>query len=351
MYISNTSEIGNSVGATSKTVSKSIFSFIASAVYSKGNNKNTYNYWLDSWLNYIKPNVKESTYIRYRNSIESHIKTDLGTLKIENINSQIIRDYLISKSECGKLDCSGGLSSRTVSELLTIIKSSFKYAQSEGAKVSCSFEYISIKLEKNVIRILSMEEEKRLMSVLTNDMDRFKLGIIICLYTGIRIGELCALRWENVFLNEKKLYITNTMQRLQTGNESGKKTKIQITEPKSRCSIRTIPITDTLFNYLATFKDSPSAFVLSGQENKLVEPRTMQNHFKRYLSDAQIKNINFHALRHTFATRCIESGFDAEVLSEILGHSSVSLTLDRYVHSSFEHKINNMKKFENSMHF
>ena len=128
-----------------------------------------------------------------------------------------------------------------------------------------------------------------------------------------------------------------------TGKSDGK-TKLIITEPKTKSSIRRIPLQNYIVDILSPFQASADAFFLTGKTDKYIEPRTMQNHFKRYLKDCHMKDINFHALRHTFATRCIELGFEVKSLSEILGHSSVNITLNRYVHSSFELKKQNMNK-------
>lgn len=179
------------------------------------------------------------------------------------------------------------------------------------------------------------------------DIDRYKLGIYICLYTGIRIGELCALQWKNISFTDSTLKVIHTMQRIQYENEySTHKTHIIITEPKSSSAIRTIPLPEFLTEKLRPFVANPNAFVLSGECTQHVEPRTMQNKFKAYLAEGGIEDANFHSLRHTFATRCVEIGFDIKTLSEILGHSSVKITLDKYVHSSLELKRSNMEKLQ-----
>ena len=197
------------------------------------------------------------------------------------------------------------------------------------------------------MRVLNKTEEGRLIQILTASEDRYKLGVLICLCTGIRIGELCALQWKNVSFSEKTLRIECTMQRLQYENEdSTTKTRVIITEPKSFAALRTIPLPDFLLERMKPYHESPNAFLLSGECKKYIEPRTMQNRFKSYLMESEIDDANFHALRHTFATRCVEIGFDIKTLSEILGHSSVKITLDKYVHSSLELKRNNMEKLQ-----
>lgn len=135
------------------------------------------------------------------------------------------------------------------------------------------------------------------------------------------------------------------MQRIQNTNiDAEAKTKVIITEPKSQCSIREIPLPQFIINIARQFQNNPQAYILSGEETKYVEPRTMQNRFKSLIVQSGIDDANFHALRHTFATRCIEVGFELKSLSEILGHANVNITLNRYVHSSFDLKCSNMNK-------
>ena len=137
------------------------------------------------------------------------------------------------------------------------------------------------------------------------------------------MGELCALRWEDISIGEKTIYVHQTMQRIQSEAEAGKKAKVVVTEPKSRCSVRKIPIPYQLATMIAQIQTSSYGYFLTGEDDNYIEPRTMQNHFKRALRKCAIAPANFHALRHTFATRCVELGFDVKSLSEILGHASV----------------------------
>lgn len=309
----------------------------------KGQEK--FEYWLDKWLTISRPRVKESTYIKYMNSIQNHIKPIFKNMNISDINTIILENFIYDKLTTGKLNSNEGLSPKSISEFLIIIKDTVRYAQSEGVNVKCQFDRISIKKKTNEVRVLTTEEEKRLIKTLFKDTDRYKLGVLICMFTGIRIGELCALKWKNISLIDKTLKVNKTLQRLQypTDNEITK-THIIITEPKSESANRTIPLQDNLIKIIESFYTKPDYYILTGSGKNYVEPRTMQNKFKSYLIESNINNANFHSLRHTFATRCIELGFDVKTLSEILGHSSVKTTLDRYVHSSMEAKRSNMNK-------
>lgn len=313
----------------------------------KTKDKEKYEYWLDAWLHAKRLGVKESTYIRYRNTIENHIKPDLGKYPINKISTSLMEQFVSRKLQNGRIDGNGGLSPKSMSDIMVIVKESFKYAQSYGVIVVCSFERISFKKNAQEMRVLSLLEEQRLLSVLFKDFDRYKMGVFICLYTGIRIGELCALQWKNVSLSENAIKIEYTMQRLQSENLNAlQKTRIIVTEPKSYAALRTIPLPEFVIDVIKPFAGSPNTYVLSGECKKIIEPRTMQNRFKTYLAEGKIEEANFHSLRHTFATRCIEAGFDVKTLSEILGHSSVKITLDKYVHSSMQLKRNNMEKLK-----
>ena len=191
--------------------------------------------------------------------------------------------------------------------------------------------------------VFTNSEQERLCEYLSLNLNHYNIGILLCLFTGIRIGELCALRWEDISISERTIYIHQTMQRIQRKNDD-KKTIIHISTPKSQCSIRTIPIPDNLIEMIIQFSTLQSGYFLTENDSKFVEPRTLQNHFKKVLREIDITDKNFHSLRHTFATRCVELGFDVKSLSEILGHASVNITMNRYVHPSLELKRENMQR-------
>lgn len=307
--------------------------------------KERYDYWIDAWLKSIKLKVRDSSYIRYRNLAHNHVKPYLGKYSIKQINTAIVEQYISQLLHTGRKDKRGGLSPETVSNILYIVKDSLRYAQSEGIVHGCILERLTIKRNISEMRVLSKQEEKKLLQTLLDEMDRYKLGVFLCLYTGIRLGELCALKWEHISLSEKTLSVKGTMQRLQWEDSAKQpKTHVIITGPKSSSALRIIPLPAFVVEPLSKFKCQEDAFLLTGKKAAYIEPRTMQNKFKTYLKRSKVADANFHSLRHTFATRCIEAGFDAKSLSEILGHSSVKLTLDKYVHSSMAQKRNNMEK-------
>ena len=304
-----------------------------------------YSEVLDAWLQSTRINIKESTYARYSHLIDTHIRSQLGKYQISKISTQLIEGFIENLLSCGRVDNNGGLSAKTVTDILTIVKSTIDYARYNNLVVSCNLSKLTIKKKDKEMRVLCQSEQDALIRVLIADMDLYKFGVLLSLYTGIRIGELCALQWEDLSITNSTLKVRKTMQRIQETNiGASSKTKIIITEPKSDCSIRDIPLPSFLVEIARQFRDHPKAYILSGVRGKYIEPRTMQNRFKTYVKESGISDANFHSLRHTFATRCVEVGFELKSLSEVLGHSNVNITLNRYVHSSFELKYSNMNK-------
>ena len=309
----------------------------------------TYSELLDSWLHSTQLNTKESTYARYTHLIDTHIKPKLGRYKLSGITTEIVESFIEQQLTEGRLDNTGGLAPKTVADILTIVKSTMEYARYKELPVLCNLSKLTVKKKEKEMRVLSQEEQKSLLDVLVDNMDLYKFGVFLSLYTGIRVGELCALQWEDFDIAHSTLRIRKTMQRIQdTENNAFSKTKIVITEPKSQCSIRMIPLPTFVIDKARQFTSNPKAYILTGNDH-YIEPRTMQNRFKAYVRECGILDANFHALRHTFATRCIEVGFEIKSLSEVLGHANVNITLNRYVHSSFELKTSNMNKLSLSV--
>lgn len=305
----------------------------------------TLNEALTLWLIYVQRNVKEATYARYHHLVETHIRPELGAYVIDRITPAVIENYINDLLAHGRLDGHGGLSAKTTTEILTIIKNVFNHAQYLGYGVTLPLSKINVKKKENPIRVLSASEQQQLERVLLTNVDSIKFGVLLSLYTGIRLGELCALRWNCVDLKLGVIRVQQTMQRIQNVDPADeRRTKIVFTDPKTQNSARTIPLPTALFLIASSFQSSPSSFVLTGSSEKYIEPRTMQNHFKKLIQESGITDANYHALRHTFATRCVEVGFEIKTLSEILGHATVNITLNCYVHSSFELKRQNMNK-------
>lgn len=294
------------------------------------------------WLSDISGSLKLSSINKYSDILRCYILPEFGEDEFSKITNQRIIDFT------SKLLTSGGkkqqgLTPSTVMEVLSTINNIRIYALKRDYTVSFSPECVTIKHSYKDIRVFSLEEERYLLNYLHANMNHTSLGILLCLFTGIRIGELCALKWDDFCLQEKKMHVRRTMQRIRVDGLENRKTEIQISEPKSICSVRTIPLPSAIMGLLNEFYTS-GAFFLTGKHEYFVEPRTVQNRFKAVLLSCKIPDANFHTLRHTFATRCIEIGFDVKSLSEILGHASVSITMNRYVHPTMALKSTNMEK-------
>lgn len=295
------------------------------------------------WLQNKKLHVKESTSNKYHNLLYSYVLPSFGKKQISSITCDFI------ESQCDELSISGGksgtgLSKKTIADILSVICNIMRFAARKGHDVSCDPFSIQIKHPIQEMRVLSLSEQDKLYKYLCQDIKPCNIGILLSLFTGMRVGEICALRWEDISFSEQTIFVHRTMQRVQNMNNSERKTKIVITTPKSSCSIRTIPIPENLLSILKSYKVVSTGYFLTNSDQSYVEPRTMQNRFKRALKNCSIENANYHSLRHTFATRCIELGFDIKSLSEILGHASVNITLNRYVHPSLELKRANMQR-------
>ena len=301
---------------------------------------------LDSWLADKKVGIKESTYVKYYNLINNHIKPSLGKYMVSDINSVLLNSFIAEKLKTGKRSKSGGLAEKTVRDIIAVIKSALRFAKDESLITEIDFKANLPRDKTKDKRVLTKDEQITLEKYLCTDINESKLGILLCMYTGLRIGEICALKWSDISLDENTLTINRTMQRIQTLNEDcSQKTKVCVSDPKSNCSKRVIPLSDFLAEKLKKFRPiNANSYFLTGKAEQYIEPRTYQNHFKTYIEASGIKDANFHRLRHTFATRCVEVGFDIKSLSEILGHANVNITLDRYVHPSFELKKSNMDK-------
>lgn len=297
----------------------------------------------DIWLESIRPQIKQSTYNKYKNLIHSYIISELNEIKISDLTVESLQRKCNHLLEHGGKE-GHGLSTKTVGDVLSLIRRLLSYAASIGYPVKCSGREFSIKQSAKEMCILCHSEQETLCQYLLQNRDEKNIGIFLCLFTGLRIGELCALKWDDISLENGTIYIHQIIQRIQIHDTPNKKTAVLIMTPKSKCSIRTIPIPSNVVQLLKDTSITKKGYLVTGTEEHYLEPRTMQLHFKRVLEQANLRQVNFHALRHTFATRCVEVGFDIKSLSEILGHSNVTITMDRYVHPSMELKKENMQK-------
>ena len=305
----------------------------------KSNSKHRFTFYCDEWFKTAKGKLKESTIVKYSTVLENHIKPKLGGCFPLGITSGLIenfKDELLFEDE---------LSPKTVKDILVVLNTILKFTAKQFPNTFPQIEISYPRDNKKEMRVLSRDEQQRFVAHLLNDMDECKFGILLSLFTGIRIGELCALQWNNISLDDNTIRITSTMQRLQnTESDAETKTKIIIGTPKSDTSLRTIPLTEQAAELCGRMNpQSKAAYVLTGTD-KYMEPRTLQYRLEKYTSECGLEGVHFHTLRHTFATRCVEVGFELKSLSEILGHASTAITLDRYVHASMDFKRDNMSK-------
>lgn len=292
------------------------------------------------WISIKKHYIKQSSYSKYYFQLDKYIIPCFGKLKILEID-RVSTEQLYSLNN--------QLSLATIRQLKTVLKSIISYINDKyGYQISFKDFKFHNSVDKK-INVLSVSEQLRLERFLLSNLDLTKLGVYLCLYTGLRIGELCALKWSDIDLNSNVLSINKSMQRIQNIDKNYPlKTKIVIEAPKSKNSIREIPLTDYVVECIKKVSDdqtkySANLYFLTGNE-KYMEPRTLQYRFKNYLEEAGVDYVNFHTLRHTFATRAIEKGINVKSVSEILGHSTVKMTLEKYVHITMEQKLKDINK-------
>ncbi len=295
---------------------------------------------LDAWQDSNRVRLKEASISRYQNLIDAHILPELGNKRMSQLSAAAINRFLADKMDHGRLDGTGGLSASYVRSITLIIGSAFEYAVAENLCSPLRTPITKPSLPKKELCILCVEKQNALEQELMNNMNEEKLLIYLTLYTGLRIGEACALRWEDISLESKLIYVRQTISRVWDSESEKKYSRLIVGSPKTESSLRCIPICSKLYSILSQFSYRKThGYVLSNKNTgSFTSPRTFEYQYKKILKEAHLEPINYHALRHTFATRCIECGVDIKSLSEILGHANVSITLNTYVHSSIELK-------------
>lgn len=306
-------------------------------------NEHVFSNIASEWFESIKLHTKTSTQNKYHNMLTNYILPEYGNQPFSTITYEFIEAHCKFLLESGGKK-GNGLSPKTVSDVLAIIRNISKFAIRKGIYVANDANAVQIRQDIKPMRVLNKAEQSQLCEYILKKPEACSIGILVCMFTGLRIGEICALRWEDISFSDQSIYIHHTLQRIQMHRGHGAKTEVVVTTPKSSCSIRKIPLPDEILEILVLNKKASSGYVLTNDEYKFIEPRTMQNKFKKILKAVGIENANSHALRHTFATRCVELGFDVKSLSEILGHATVNITMNRYVHPTYEMKKKNMQK-------
>lgn len=295
--------------------------------------------YCDEWLTSARFRVKDSTFVKYQSQLEIYVKAYFCGKNLSEINSKLIdqftEDLLYKK----------GLSVKTTRDILVRLKSIIKMIV---IRYPDKMKYVDIsypQLISNERRVLSIPEQKKLEQFLLFNMDKCKFGVYLSLYSGLRIGELCALKWSDISFEDDLIYVRKTMQRIKDSTYGKSKTRIQISSTKSKNSNRDIPLIQSVKRLCPLVYTEKDHYILTGT-SRYMEPRRLQYIVKKYAEHCELEGVHFHCFRHTFATRCVEVGFDIKTLSEILGHSSIKLTMDLYVHSSMDLKRKNMDKLK-----
>lgn len=302
----------------------------------------TYKNWLEEWLNnFIKISNKQRTFERYKNIISLHILPHLGDYNIEDLSPIIMQKFISHLSQNGNKRTNKGLSSNYINGIVSIIQSSLKKAHILGLVTDYNADKIKRPklVEKQIVCFTLCEQKKIEKHIAESNRQKLK-GVILCLYTGLRIGELLALTWNDIDFAKSTLSVTKSCH---DGYINSKHCVI-IDTPKTQNSTRQIPLSKPLINLLKQLRKNTQSKYIISHNNKPILVRSYQRTFELLLKKLNIQHKGFHALRHTFATRALECGMDVKSLSEILGHKNTTITLNRYVHSLWEHKANMMDK-------
>lgn len=301
-----------------------------------------YKEWIGLWLtNYIRPSVKQRTYNMYLQIIEKHIVNKIGDYELDDLTPIVLQSFVTELLNSGNTKTHKGLSASTVNLIITIMQSSLKIAFMIGKTKEYTANKIKRpKLKQKNILCFTCAEQKKIEQAVTTDKRSKMLGVVLCLYTGLRIGELLALTWEDLDFQKGLLMVNKTCYDGKTANGFGQ----IVDEPKTESSKRIIPIPKQLLHMLKELKRVEKSNYVVSVNGKPITVRSYQRSFALLLKKCEISHKGFHSLRHTFATRALECGMDIKTLSEILGHKNATITLNRYAHSLLEHKSDMMNK-------
>ena len=291
--------------------------------------------WLET---YQKDHIKVQTYVRYRCIINNYIKDFIGNKEIKRFDRRSVQEYMTWLKNYQSPRTGKKLSSSTVNMCLTVLKMVFGYAV--DVEILKSDPTLKVRGATNnktsKVKCFTVEEQAKIEEYIEGLEGDEQKGIILDLYTGLRIGELMALTWNDIDFDSGILNINKTVY---TSLDENGNWRTITDSPKTRTSNREIPLSDDMLLMLMEMKErSNSEFILSHEDGEPISQRLYRWRFNKMLDDLGIRHLNFHALRHTFATRAIESGMDVKTLSEILGHSNAAVTLNVYTHSMTAHK-------------
>lgn len=296
---------------------------------------------LNIWMQDKHFQWKDSTYSCYRQIAQKQLLPELGGIPIRQMNNRILNEFIAEKK-----NGSVPLSDSYIRDMTRMLVQSLKHLRNEyDYDVPCTLSALKPreKEQKSLPNQKTMEKLQRYL--IQNAEDRTCLGVLLCCHTGLRIGELCALRWEDIDLENGIVYVRRTVQRMKLYKDGKESSQIVFSTPKSRKSNREIPLSPGICELLKRYARSPEEYIIPGRNVPYAEPRTLQYRFRNILEQCGIPYFNFHMLRHIFATRCVVLGFDTNSVSELLGHANVQITMNLYVHSSAERKRELMSQF------
>jgi len=286
---------------------------------------------IELWKEDKKQYVKKSSYSAYMLLIENHLSPSFGDK--HEVHETDIQRFVFKK-------LAEGLSQKTIKDILIVLKMILKFGMKNKLLEYQQFDIqFPTERENNSIEVLSKNNQKKIMNYVQEHFTFKNLGLYICLSAGIRIGELCALTWEDIDTDTGIIHIRKTIQRIYIIEKSNRHTELILDSPKTKNSIRDIPMSRDLLKMLKPIKKVVnSSFYVLTNDRKPTEPRTYRNYYKRLMRELEMPKLKFHGLRHSFATRCIEGNCDYKTVSVILGHSNISTTLNLYVHPNMEQK-------------
>lgn len=301
---------------------------------------------LTEWLEiYQKEHIKARTYSRYQGLITMHIVPTLGERNISELGRREIQEFLTQQKKDGNMRNGEKLSATSTNMMLSVLNLAFEYA--------CDMEYIEenpcvrvrrTKAETKKIEAFTIEEQRAIEKEIVSYNDRRLHGILLCLYTGLRIGELLGLTWNDVDLDRGVIKITKTVYREKDENGTW---QVCVDTPKTKASDRVIPLPEYIVDMLRQdYETAKTLYVVENKKGERMPIRSYQYIFEKLTERAGVRKLNFHALRHTFATRAIECGIDIKTVADIMGHQNASITLNRYAHCMLDHKIEMMQKLQ-----
>lgn len=283
------------------------------------------------WFEGKRKYLKESTAACYLFELQNYVLPDLGDLEAELIDEEIVQK-IVCKWQIEGNGYSKKIKKSTISNYVILIKQILRYGVKKNLVKTCELEIFYLPEEnESKNKTFTNEEQDLIIDAVISDLSFKSFGILLSLYTGIRIGELCALHWNDIDTNENVINIRNTLQRIYDHTVQPR-TRIITGTPKTLKSIRKIPLSQKLQDILEHLPEINTEGYLLTNSDTFMEPRTFSRFYRNFLNKHNINYLNFHCLRHSFATRLIQRGADYKCVSELLGHASINTTLNMYVH-------------------